>query len=340
MENKSINTLNTLLNDFKVKYSSKYEIISDKSLGGGAYGIVFKANDINRKIEVAIKLYHDGIVPEGSERGWNLSSKTINRQIAPTYTIEPFDSMGVECKAVVSRFIPGKSLKETFAWCDKQEPSHKLLIADDLAHTSLPSLITVLELCHSLGFGHGDLHEGNIMIFPTDIREKYFFNVVLIDFDNSSIQTEELCTTEKDKIDKDCRLFKTRVGPYIIMDWKWKDQVTPIFSQYHSMRDFRIAFDILLPFINLVDGNEVDERNILDTLSRMMSYRMNGLVPKGLLDALKAVSKEAGLEQLFENTLNKFNEVIRNQDNWTHETEVIITENGHIKNSLYKSFFS
>lgn len=336
MENESINIL---LKDFKAKYSSKYEIVSDKSLGGGAYGVVFKANDLNRKIEVAIKLYHDGIVPEGSERGWNLSSKTINRQIAPTYTIEPFDSMGAECKAVVSRFIPGKSLKEIFTWCDKQEAAHKLMIADDLAHTSLLSLITVLELCHSLDFGHGDLHEGNIMVFPTDIREKYFFNVVLIDFDNSSIQVEELCTTEKDKIDKDCRLFKTRVGPYIILDWKWREQVTPIFSQYHDMRDFRIAFEILLPYINLIDAKKVDEKKIFDSLSQMMSYRMHGFVPKGLLDALKAVSKKAGLERLFQDSLDKFNVAVKNQDNWTHETEVIITENGHVKNTLYKGFF-
>jgi serine/threonine protein kinase len=82
--------VSTLVEDFKKQYSSKDTFESDMALGYGAYGVVYKAKDNARDLEVVIKFYHKGAIPEGSERGWNLSSKTINRQIAPTYTIESF----------------------------------------------------------------------------------------------------------------------------------------------------------------------------------------------------------------------------------------------------------
>ncbi len=99
-----------LLESFKLSFPSKYIFETDKTLGEGTYGAVFKATDVDRGIDVAIKIYHDGIAPSGSERGWIIASKIINPQIAPTHTIETFNSSrGKVCKAVVSRFIPGKS---------------------------------------------------------------------------------------------------------------------------------------------------------------------------------------------------------------------------------------
>ncbi|HSH67279.1 MAG TPA: hypothetical protein VLB84_16155 [Bacteroidia bacterium] len=336
MENKSIDTL---LKDFKAKYSSKYEILSDKSLGDGAYGVVYKAWDIDRKLDVAIKFYHDGIVPEGSERGWNLSSKTINRQIAPTYTIESFISNETECKAVVSRLIPGKSLKATFNWWDIQNAENKQLIADDLVHTFLPSLLNVLELCHSLGFGHGDLHEGNVMIFSTGVHEKFHFDAVLIDFDNSSIQVEELCRTEEEKIEKDCRLFKNRLGRYIMMDWVWQEQVETIFTSYEAIKDFRIAFDIILKYITLIEKKNISEQTIIDILKYTLPYKMSGFVEKGVIDVLTEISIKAQIEKLFQDSLSKFNNELKKYENWQHEVEVTMTVNGSAKATLYNSFF-
>ena len=326
-----------LLRDFSTQYASKYIITSEEPIGGGAYGTVFKAKDIDRDLDVAIKLYNEGLVPAGSERGWNLSSKTINHQIAPTYTIENFTSRGAEFKAVVSRFIPGKSLRSTFEWCNNQSPENKSRIADDLAFSFLPSLLEVLELCHSLRFGHGDLHDGNVMIVPTDISNRFEFSAVLIDFDNSSIQQNVFCSTEKEKIEKDCRLFASRLGPYILMDWAWEKEVGNIFKSYNKIGDIRIAFDAILRFVELVKSNSVTQKNVLYILSNLVPYQMNSFAPKATVDSLKAIAQKAGLGRQFADFFAVFEERLRDVSNMT--VEVTIIEDGHIKNPLYKNFF-
>lgn len=130
-----------LVEDFKRQYNSKYTFIGDKALGDGAYGVVLKARDIDRQLDIVIKFYHDGIIPHGSERGWHLSSQITHRQISPTYTIEKFVSNKKDYKAVVSRFVPGKSLKQVFSFCNSSSEKNKERIADDLAFSFLSSLI-------------------------------------------------------------------------------------------------------------------------------------------------------------------------------------------------------
>ena len=324
-------------NDFKEQYSYKYSFESDKSLGDGSYGVVFKAKDIDRNIDVAIKFYLDGLVPTGSERGWNLSTKTINHQIAPTYTIENFTSDGKEFKAVVSRFIPGKSLKDIFTFCNKQSPEDKLRIGNDLAFSFFPSLLDVLELCHSLGFGHGDLHEGNVMVFPKDLEKRYSFSAVLIDFDNSSIEKEAYCPTEKEKIEKDIRLFTTRLAPYILLDWEWHEETKNIFTNYTTIRDIRIAFDAILKLIDMVTTNSVNKKKTLEILGNLVQYQMNRFTPKATLDTLNAIATKSGMEKEFGEIYSDFQERLRDTNNFTYEVTFI--ENGQIRNDLYKKLF-
>jgi len=326
-----------LLQDFKAQYPKKYTFLSDQSLGDGAYGIVFKAMDNDRNIEVAIKLYHDGLVPEGSERGWNLTSKTINRQIAPTYTVESFTSGDKEYKAIVSRFIPGKTLKAMFSWCDQQSAENKTRVTDDLAFTFLPSLLDVLELCHSLGFGHGDLHEGNVMVFPVDFEKRFSFSAVLIDFDNSSIRQDVFCSTENEKIDKDVRLFCNRLGPYILMDWEWKEETKELFTKYSSIRDIKLAFEACLRFIEMHKNGSFSENNVMQVLENLAPYSMNNFSPKATVDALRAISSKHGNEKEFEEYFVEFQNRLKNPENMT--VEVTVIEDGHIRNELYKGFF-
>lgn len=330
-----------LLEDFKSNYPDKYLFSENEPLGQGSYGAVFKAIDVDRQIPVAIKIYHDGIVPLGSERGWIVTSKIINPQISPTYTIESFTSSdGKDCKAVVSRFIPGKSLKQIFDWANAQVDDNKRFIADDFVFSFLPSLLNILDLCHSLGFGHGDFTPGNIMATPTNIHEKYEFTATLIDFDNSSIEAEVYTSNEKEKIDKDCRAFSNPtigIGPYIVMDWQWEQQVKGIFAAYSTIRDFKIAFDIILKYVDLVNKGMVNREKTLAIFKELLHYRMNGFVPKATIDSLREISTVAGLTAEFDRNLQAFEEMTRNYDNWSYEVTII--ENGHIKNSLYKGFF-
>ncbi len=328
-----------LLEDFKNNYPTKYTFKTDEPLGGGAYGAVFTAFDVDRQIPVAIKIYHDGIVPLGSERGWIVTSKIINPQISPTFTIETFSSDGKECKAVVSRFIPGKSLKQVFDWANEQTPENKLLIAEDFVFSFLPSLLNILELCHSLGFGHGDLHSGNIMAAPTNIHEKFEFTATLIDFDNSSIETEVYCATEKEKIEKDCRSFASAngIGPYTVLDWRWAEQVKNIFTSYQTIRDFRISFDAILKYVDLINKGVVTTEKTLAIFKELLHHSMNSFSPKVTIDSLREISKVAGLTSEFEKNYNAFLEMTRNYENWSYEVTII--ENGHVKNALYNGFF-
>lgn len=149
--------------DYKCKFDQKVPI------GEGAYGVVYKATDIDREVEVAIKFFHDGIVPHGSDRGWAFTSRFMHQQIAPTYTIEQImNKDGKIYKAVVSRLVPGHSLKEVFNWWNNQQPLDRARTAEDFSKTFLISLIEALEACHTHGFGHGDLHEGNVMAILKD----------------------------------------------------------------------------------------------------------------------------------------------------------------------------
>lgn len=329
----------SLLTDFKKKYSTKYTFETDDPLSGGSYGAVFKGFDIDRGIPVAIKIYHDGTVPLGSERGWIVTSKIINPQISPTFTIETFNSDNKECKAVISRFIPGKSLKQIFDWANEQTPKNKLLIADDFVFSLLPSLLNILELCHSLGFGHGDLHSGNIMATLTNINEKFEFTATLIDFDNSSIETNVYCATEKEKIEKDCRSFASAngIGPYTVLDWQWAEQVKNIFTSYNRIRDFKIAFESILNYVDLINREIVTNEKTLIIFKNLLNHSMHSFSSEATMDSLREISKVAGLTTDFEKNYKTFQDMFKKDKNWI--SEVTIIEHGNIKNSLYNDFF-
>jgi serine/threonine protein kinase len=330
----------TLLEDFINSYPFKYTFYSDDPIGEGAYGAVYYAHDVDRGIPVAIKIYHDGIVPSGSERGWIVTSKINNPQISTTFTIESFvSSDGKLCKAVVSRFIPGKSLKKVFEWANSQTSKNRELIADDFVFSFLPSLLYILDLCHTMGYGHGDLHSGNVMATPTGTNDKFEFMATLIDFDNSSIKTDVFCATENEKIDKDCRSFATSIGigPYIVMDWKWSRQVQNIFTSYSKMRDFKIAFDAILKYADIIDKGIVTMKNTLAIFQYLLHHSLNSFFPKPTFESLRDISREAGLISDFEKNLKAFNDLTKDYENW--DFGVTITKDGHIKNQLYNGFF-
>jgi hypothetical protein len=88
------------------------------------------------------------------------------------------------------------------------------------------------------------------MVLPIGHEIQFAFTAVLIDFDNSSIKGSVFCSNEKEKIEKECRLFNFRVGPYILMNWEWYDEVISIFTSYSTMKQMKISFEIILQFIS------------------------------------------------------------------------------------------
>jgi hypothetical protein len=252
-----------------------------------------------------IKLFHDGAVPEGSERGWHVTSKIIHKQVGPTFTIESFtEAKGLSYKAVVSRFIPGKSLRELFEKWNKEDEQYRKIISRDFSKTLIPSLLDVLEACHYSGFGHGDLHEGNVMVFPTNYGTQNKFSAVLIDFDNSSIKTELIATSEKEKIEKDIRLVK-RIINYIIMEWHWNREIEPVYKQFDAAADLNYAWKSALRFIQLIDDGEFDQAHIYEHIKPLTVRATGGLNIQPLLESYRNIAATMGQSALFEAAFNQ-----------------------------------
>lgn len=329
-----------LIQEFATYFAKKYKFYSLSPIGAGAYAEVFKAKDLYRDLDVAIKLYHGGTVPLGSERGWIITSKIINRQIASTFTIETFTcSDGQEYQAVVSRFIPGKSLNDVMDWYNQQTPDNRKIITDDLVHTLLPSLLSVLELCHSLDYGHGDLHGGNVITSFSDIRSRYVFNPVLIDFDNSSIKTTLSGTTEREKIAADCRMICDKamgLGRWVMLEWEWYPEVEDIWVRYETMRDYRIAFKHILWFVDLLKKNQLTKDKVNDILFSLANH-MYTFSHHNVIECLKRIADKAGVGVLFKSCYDNVLAQIGNESAVHVEVEIIT--DGHIKTQLYKSLF-
>lgn len=222
---------------------------------------------------------------------------------------------------------------------NEQEEENKRLIADDFVFSFFPSLLNILDLCHNLGYGHGDLHPGNIMATPTNVHEKFEFMATLIDFDNSSIKEEVYCSTETEKIESDCRSFKSgiSVGRNIVMDWEWANQVDSIFDAYNSIRELKIAFNSILKYVDLLNKGVVNTKETLAILTELLHNAMNSFSPKATFECLKEISRIAGLTTEFERNYKAYLEMSKNYETWSFDVTII--KNGPEKNMLYKKFF-
>ena len=99
-----------------------------------------------------------------------------------------------------------KQINKHFDIIENEPHFQKVLNA--FALTYVNSLLEVVCFCHSQGFGHGDLHSGNIIAFIEKHPTKFPIRAILIDFDNSSFKSETAILSEKGKIENDIGLFK------------------------------------------------------------------------------------------------------------------------------------
>jgi serine/threonine protein kinase len=331
-----------LLAAFQARYREKYTLSSQTLIGSGAYANVYKANDNFRGLDVAVKIYHDGISPEGAERGWNITTRIVHNQISPTYTIEEFqDTDDTVYKAAISRYIPGVSLKSVFDFWSKQDEKSRILMTDDFVYTFIPKLLEVLEVCHSNNFGHGDLHSGNIIVVLTEIEERYSFTPVLIDFDNSSLPGEKFIATEKEKIEKDCRsLVNSVIGvlPNILYEWPWYSELESFLRDYTTVSDLRIAFRYLLKFTDLYKKSSLTDLDIEKILLDTATHIFSGFKPYRLNQTLRSISEKEGFLDRFIKIHEKVQQIIANGP--TISTEITEIRHGSLKSELYKRLFN
>jgi len=327
-----------LKQEFFLSYKNKYTLLGDESLGEGHYACVFKAYDIDRNVEVAIKIFFKGITPKGSERGWHITSSVIHNQIAQTNTIETFYSalLKRECKAVIQRFIPGKTLNSLLNKFDKLAKGKGYqTILNDFGLSYLISLLEVLSFCHNQNFGHGDCHDGNIMVFLESHETRNIMSVILIDFDNSSIKQSLNSNTEKEKIESDIGLFKYFFKK-AFYDWKYYTSVSIMFESYDSIREFQISYSIVSDFISFCIKGGKSKEGIKKILEKL-PHPFMGFNYFSTIESLQSISEIENIEETFEEALEEHKKAILNPINWEHEVSIEVFEDG-ITN-IYRDLF-
>lgn len=321
-----------LKDDFFNKYKDKYKLTCEDFIGQGHYACVFKGYDLNREIDVAIKIFFDGIVPKGSERGWHITSSVVHNQIVQTSTIESFNSetLNLNCKAVIQRLIPGKSLKKILEGFDSIEnlPSFQAVL-NDFGLTYLKSLLDVLNFCHNQGFGHGDCHDGNIMVYPENHETKHSFKVVLIDFDNSSIKETLNPQTEKEKIESDLGLFKYFFDK-TFYQWKFHLPLKELFSSYDSITEIQFSYSIISAFIENCIKDRKSKQDIENVLQKLPHPFMGFQIPP-TIKCLETIAESEHITNELNQALEDYKIKISKSENWQTNIEIEYIEDGVIE---------
>ncbi|NQX53657.1 protein kinase family protein [Pedobacter panaciterrae] len=329
-----------ILAEFKKTYPHKYEILDETPLGMGAYGAVYKALDIDRTLEVAIKIHHKGIAPEGSARGWAISTMTNHPQVANTYTIETFENQDLKtCKAVVTKLIPGVPLQKLWDNIEELSPANREIIQEDLAHSLIPSILNALRFCHVLGYGHGDLHAGNVITFLSDLDKRYIHNAILIDFDNSSIRGEILCSNENEKIEKDYRAVKRMISQ-TISDWYHFDVLNILVEAYDEVCNLFISWEKVMQFIDLSKTNGFNKNVIFTFLKSLIGLEVTKENLQPILTSIAQLCKKLNKEEDCKWAIEDFDEAYQQYENLSEmRLEMTIIENAEVKTTFYKKLF-
>jgi hypothetical protein len=142
---------------------SGYTLI--ERIGSGRIGTVYKAVRSDPEDIVACK-----IIPEGRLRtGWQEEIKK-NARLRSVPHVVPYHSYGAShdqqsrpLTFVLFDFIEGWNLRE---YCKNHREQINLPFVEGLLRT----ILAVLHACQAVGFLHGDLHEGNILVKKPDPR--------------------------------------------------------------------------------------------------------------------------------------------------------------------------
>lgn len=326
--------------DFSKAFGDKYDVKNSSHLGIGAYASVFKTRELARNIDVAIKEHINGITPENANRGWTISTVAKNPQIASTFTVETFeDRAGRTCQAVVTQFVPGKTLSKVLDKFLELKEEEKPIMIEDFAFTLVPSLFEVLSFCHRLGYGHGDLHEGNVMTHIRQIEVEFELNAILIDFDNASIETEIYKPDEISKIQADERLVK-RMIRNILNSWMHMPSVEKLLDGYLSVEKLKNTYNKLLSFIEISNLSVFTESSITIFLRNLLGMDLERKDFQPFIDSLAMVAKERNKSHEFCCALEEFNKEFQLREETDDlSTEMRIIQNFDMKKRIYGNIF-
>ena len=326
--------------DFSKVFGDKYDIQNSSHLGIGAYASVFKTKELARNIDVAVKVHINGITPENANRGWTISTVAKNTHIAGTYNIESFeDREGRNCQAVITQFVPGKTLSNVLDKFQELKEEEKSIMIEDFAFSLVPSLLEVLSFCHRLEYGHGDLHEGNVMTHISQIEVEFELNAILIDFDNASIETEVYQPDEKSKIEADELLVK-RMLRNILNPWMHMPSVEILLEGYLSVEKLKITYNKLLSFIKISRLSVFTESSIFIFLRSLLGMDLERNDFQPLIDSLAFVAKERNKQHEFGHALEEFNKEFQLwEETEDLRTDMRFIHNFDLKRRIYVGIF-
>ena len=179
-----------VLDAFNNRHGSKYQ--TRGVLGSGNNGICYEALEIASQVPVAVKLSSYGLDVAGQRdfRVPRLLGPT--RRVAALHTIQPFNVGKLTHYGVVSQLIRGVTLERfieglalvPFDRGTESDRDFALMALRDLAGT----LCDGVEAMHQAGFGHGDLHERNVLVSAGNPRGWPNIEATLIDLGNASVR--------------------------------------------------------------------------------------------------------------------------------------------------------
>lgn len=329
---------NIIKQEFLSHYKDKYQLSSELELGEGHYAFVVLCKDLQRDINVAVKLFFEGIPSKGTERGLKITSTVTHNQIASTFTVEPFYSkkLKIECLAVVQKFVPGKSMKQINKHFDiiENEP-HFQNVLNDFALSYINSLLNVISFCHSQGFGHGDLNSGNIITFIEDHPTRFPVKAILIDFDNSSFKSETASLSEQGKMENDIGLFKY-FFKYTFHQWKYYEPIYKMFNDYSNVSDYKISYGVVSKFLDSILTNKITIDDFEEVLNKFLNPNIGFNIQK-TIKCLKSIAIICGCTNNLESAISEF--LVKRAEIEELESTFPIEYLNHEVNLEYKKIF-
>lgn len=148
-------------------------------LGQGKIGVVFLG--VHKTVPSLKRAYK--IIAEGQLKpGWEREIDKVSHlhgmaEVAPVLEFgAAMDSDNRPCTYIVYDYVNGKNLRE-FALAEPNSITISFAIA------LLQALLRVQYACEQVGFQHGDLHEGNILVSEPDLRDPdHRRRIVITDF--------------------------------------------------------------------------------------------------------------------------------------------------------------
>lgn len=223
----------SLLDLFVAHYGSKYADL--QPLGRGNRGVTYRAREVASGVDVVVKLPLDNLDVPG-QRDFRVPRLAPSTQYAELFTVEPLTYQGAPVYAVISRYVQGVTWEVFVNRLPtlrlQEEPSNlsSWRLACSLIETSANLGLAVGSL-HDQGFGHGDLHERNVLVVESPAESdsaRASFDAILIDLGNASLASPRPEERETELIAKDVRGLRRlllQLKRYVPYPQFWEDSL-------------------------------------------------------------------------------------------------------------------